>query len=37
MKETQFIEKRQREWYVADPHRASDHDPLIVVLDFARR
>lgn len=30
-------EKRQREWYVADPHRASDHDPLIVVLDFARR
>jgi predicted extracellular nuclease len=29
-------ENRQREWYVADAHRASDHDPLIVVLDFAR-
>lgn len=30
-------EKRQRDWYVADPYRASDHDPLIVVLDFSGR
>lgn len=30
-------EKRQRDWYHADPYRASDHDPLVVVLDFAAR
>ena len=30
-------ERRQRDWYAPDVYRASDHDPLIVVLDFARR
>lgn len=30
-------EKRRREWYAPDPYRASDHDPLVVVLDFSRR
>jgi predicted extracellular nuclease len=30
-------ENRQREWFSPDPWRASDHDPLVVVLDFARR
>lgn len=24
--------RRERSWYVADPYRASDHDPLLVVL-----
>lgn len=30
-------EQRRPEWYAADAYRSSDHDPLIVVLDFARR
>ena len=30
-------EHRAREWYRPDPYRAADHDPLVVVLDFARR
>jgi predicted extracellular nuclease len=30
-------EHRQGAWYRADPYRAADHDPLLVVLDFARR
>lgn len=30
-------ENRQKQWYVPDPYRASDHDPLIVVLDFSGR
>ncbi len=30
-------EKHQDAWYVVDAYRSSDHDPLIVVLDFARR
>ena len=30
-------EKRPAGWYAADAYRSSDHDPLIVVLDFARR
>jgi predicted extracellular nuclease len=29
-------ENRQREWYAPDAYRASDHDPLVVVLDFSR-
>jgi uncharacterized protein len=31
------LEKRQRAWYAPDAYRASDHDPLVVVLDFSRR
>ena len=30
-------EKRRPEWYVPDAYRSSDHDPMIVVLDFSRR
>lgn len=30
-------EHHQRDWYAPDPYRASDHDPLLVVLDFAAR
>jgi predicted extracellular nuclease len=30
-------EQHRPEWYAADAYRSSDHDPLIVVLDFARR
>ena len=30
-------EKRQPGWYAAAPFRASDHDPLLVVLDLSRR
>lgn len=30
-------EHRARDWYRPDPYRASDHDPLVVVLDFDRR
>lgn len=30
-------EHHQRAWYAPDPYRASDHDPLLVVLDFAAR
>jgi predicted extracellular nuclease len=30
-------ENRQRDWYAPDHIRASDHDPLVVVLDFSRR
>jgi uncharacterized protein len=30
-------EKRQPGWYAALPYRASDHDPLLVVLDLSRR
>jgi predicted extracellular nuclease len=29
-------ENRQRDWYAPDAYRASDHDPLVVVLDFSR-
>lgn len=25
---------RQKQWYAPDPYRSSDHDPLILVLDF---
>lgn len=28
------IEHRQPGWYAPDPYRSSDHDPLILVLDF---
>jgi len=27
---------RKKEWYAPDPYRSSDHDPLILVLDFAQ-
>ncbi len=27
-------QNRDKTWYAADPYRSSDHDPLIVVLDF---
>ena len=30
-------EKRDPAWYAPDAYRSSDHDPLIVVLDFSRR
>lgn len=30
-------EQRRPEWYAPDAYRSSDHDPLIVVLDFSRR
>ncbi len=30
-------EHRQRAWYAPDPYRASDHDPLLMVLDFGAR
>lgn len=29
------IEHRQKDWYAPDPYRSSDHDPLLLVLDFA--
>jgi predicted extracellular nuclease len=29
-------ERRDRGWFAPDPYRASDHDPLLVVLDFNR-
>ena len=28
---------RDKRWYAPDPYRSSDHDPLIVVLDFTTR
>jgi predicted extracellular nuclease len=31
------VEQHRPEWYAPDAFRSSDHDPLIVVLDFARR
>ncbi|NLB15115.1 MAG: nuclease, partial [Gammaproteobacteria bacterium] len=27
---------RQKQWYAPDPYRSSDHDPLILVLDFGQ-
>jgi predicted extracellular nuclease len=30
-------ENRQGAWYAPDPYRASDHDPLILVLEFSPR
>lgn len=29
--------QRDPSWYAADPYRSSDHDPLILLLDFSRR
>lgn len=28
---------RDKSWYVPDPYRSSDHDPLILLLDFTKR
>lgn len=28
------IQHREKHWYAPDPYRSSDHDPLVVVLDF---
>lgn len=30
-------EQREEEWYAPDPYRSSDHDPLIMVLNFVAR
>jgi uncharacterized protein len=30
-------QRRQPDWFQPDPYRASDHDPLILGLDFSRR
>ena len=29
-------EHREKGWYAADPYRSSDHDPLVLVLDFSK-
>lgn len=29
-------EHREKDWYAVDPYRSSDHDPLILVLDFPK-
>ena len=30
------IEHRKKDWYAPDPYRSSDHDPLVLVLDFSK-
>lgn len=29
-------EHRNKDWYAPDPYRSSDHDPLVLVLDFSK-